>query len=239
MPPRSSRQRKRSVIVEPTLGADRTLALSYIPARNRAALAALFAIDAAMGDVVRTSSDPMLGQIRLAWWRERLEELDQGVVPAEPRLQAVAEALIPKGISGRDAAALEGGWLKLFTPFPWDVSVVEILWFRGRLLFGLGAKLLSRTDDRIEAAGGLWAIMDAARHCSDPPSRKILMTEGRTLARGLGGTKVEPALRPLSILAALAIRDLAKGEPFEPEGSPGRIATMLGHRLSGKLPKLG
>ena len=192
-----------------------------------------------MGDVVRTSSDPLLGQIRLAWWRERLEELDQAIVPAEPRLKAVAEALIPAGVSGRDAAALEGGWLKLFAPFPWNVSVVEAIWFRGRLLFGLGAKLLGRTDDRIEAAGGYWAVVDAARHCSDESSRNALIGEGHTLARGLGGAKFEPALRPLSILAALAIRDLAKGEPFESEGSPGRIAAMLGHRLTGKLPKLG
>lgn len=181
----------------------------------------------------------MLGQIRLAWWRERLEELDQGVVPAEPRLQAVAMSLLPNDVSGRDAAALEGGWLKLFTPFPWDVSVVESIWFRGRLLFGLGAKLLGRTDDRIETAGGYWAIVDAARHCSDETSRNVLVGEGRTLARGLGGAKFEPSLRPLSMLAALAIRDLTKSEPFEQEGSAGRIAAMLGHRLSGKLPKLG
>ncbi len=210
-----------------------------MPTRNRAALAALFAIDAAMSDVVRASSEPMIGQIRLAWWRERLEELELGAVPPEPRLHAIATDLVPRGISGRDVAAFEGGWLKLFTPFPWDVSVVEAIWFRGRLLFGLAAKLLSRTDDRIEAAGGLWAVVDAARHCSDAVSRKALIGEVHTLARGLGGVKFDAALRPLSMLAALAIRDLARGEPFEAEGSPGRIAEMLRHRVLGKLPTLG
>ena len=203
-------------------------------------MAALFGIDAAMGDVVRTSSDPMIGQIRLAWWRERLEELDQGKgAPAEPRLQAVSNDLIPGGVSGRDAAALEGGWLKLFTPFPWDISVVEALWFRGRLLFGLSAKLLGGTNDRIEAAGGLWAVTDVARRCSDPQSRSLLIREAGTLARGQGGTKIDSSLRPLSMLTAVAIRDLAKGEPLEREGSPARAAAMLRHRLFGKLPRLG
>ena len=192
-----------------------------------------------MGDVVRTSTEPMIGQIRLAWWRERLEELDEGRNPAEPRLRAVGGELLTRGISGRDVAALEGGWLKLFTPFPWDVSVVEALWFGGRLLFGLGAKLLSGTNDRIEAAGGLWAVVDAARNCSDRLSRVRLISEAQTLGRGLSGAKFEPALRPLSMLAALALRDVGKGEPFEKQGSPARIAVMLGHRLSGKLYKVG
>jgi hypothetical protein len=40
------------------------------------------------------------------------------------------------------------------------------------------------------------------------------------------------------MLAAVAVRDVRKGEPFEAEGTPGRAATMLRHRLSGRLPKL-
>jgi phytoene synthase len=100
------------------LGADLGLALTYVPLRNRGALAALFAIDVAMGDVVRSTKEPMLGPIRLAWWRERLDELDEGTrAPAEPRLQAVERELLPRGISGHDIAGLEEGWLRLFDPF--------------------------------------------------------------------------------------------------------------------------
>ena len=56
-----------------------------------------------MADVVRTTSEPMLGAIRLAWWRERLEELDDGAPPPpEPRLQAVAYELLPRGVRGSE-----------------------------------------------------------------------------------------------------------------------------------------
>jgi phytoene synthase len=214
------------------------LALSYVPARHRAALEALFAIDAAMGDVVRTTSEPMLGQIRLAWWRERLEELDAGSdAPAEPRLRAVARELLPLGIAGRDLAALEGGWRRLFDPFPWAVETSEAIWFRGNLLFGLGARILGSADQRIQAAGGLWALVDAARHCSDAPSRRMLIEQARTFAGGLGGAGIAPSLRPLSLLGALAIRDCRRGEPFEQEGTPARAIAMLRHRLSGRLPR--
>jgi len=91
------------------LGADLGLALTYVAPRDRGALAALFAIDRAMGDVVRSTKEPMLGPIRLAWWRERLEELDEGAsAPAEPRLQAVARELIPRGVTGRSERLLLG-----------------------------------------------------------------------------------------------------------------------------------
>lgn len=230
----SSPPRKRSAIAE-AFGADRAIALNYVPARHRAAIEALWAIDMAMGDVLRTTSEPMLGQIRLAWWRERLEELDQGVVPAEPRLRAVASELIPRGIRGADVAALEGGWLPLLDNFPWDVRTSEAVWFRGRFLFGLAAGVLGERTQEIEAAGGAWALADAARRCSDAPSRAMLLGQARTLSAGLRGMKFAKTLRPLSMLAAVAIRDAARGEPFESEGAPARTAAMLKHRLTGRL----
>jgi phytoene synthase len=220
------------------LGADLGLALSYVPLGNRGALAALFAIDRAMGDVVRTTKEPMLGPIRLAWWRERLEELDgHSTAPPEPRLQQVERELIPRGVSGFELAALEGGWLRLFDPFPWTAETGEAIWFRGNLLFGLGARILGRAEERIQAAGGLWALVDAARHCSDPQSRAMLLDLARAFGRGMRGVRFPAPLRPLSALTVLAMRDYRRGEPFEREGTPGRAAAMLRHRFSGRLAK--
>ncbi|HEX8841280.1 MAG TPA: hypothetical protein VF757_03170 [Sphingomicrobium sp.] len=196
----------------------------------------MFAIDAAMGDVVRTTTEPMLGPIRLAWWRERLEELDQDKpAPAEPRLQAVQRELVPRGIAGTEIAALERGWLSLFDPFPWTVETSEAVWFRGRTLFWLGARVLGSPDEAIQSAGGIWTLVDAARHCSDGPSRAMLLDQARTFARGLANARFPWSLRPLSMLVAVAVRDLRRGEPFEAEATPGRASAMLAHRFSGRL----
>ena len=190
-----------------------------------------------MGDVLRTTSDPMLGQIRLAWWRERLEELHaDGAVPAEPRLQAVKRELLPRGLKGQDLARLERGWVAMFDAFPWEAGTAEAIWFRGRQLFAAGAQILGRTDDPIEAAGGLWTLVDAARHCSDAASRAMLLDQARTFARAIQGTRFPAEIRPLSMLAALAVRDCRSADPFEPEGRPARAAAMLLHRLRGRLP---
>lgn len=217
------------------LGPDRTLALTYVPAKRRPAIAALFQIDAAMADVVRTSSQPMLGAIRLAWWRERLEGLDSGEVPAEPRLRAAAAELLPRGIPGRELAGLEAGWLRLFDDFPWGLQVADSIRVRGRRLFGLGGSLLGERTSDIEAAGGVWALVDAARHCSDPGSREFLVQQAHSLGRELKGVKFAAALRPLSMLAVVAIRDSERGEPFEAQGTPRRAAAMLRHRMTGRL----
>ena len=227
-----------SAIAEPGLSPDKRLAFAYLPRRLRPALEALFAIDAAMADVVRTTTEPQLGAIRLAWWRERLEELDHGThAPPEPRLQAVETELLSRGVRGSDLAGLERGWLSLFDPFPWDAGTSEAIWFRGRLLFAMAAQMLERTSDAIEEAGGVWALADVARHCSDVESRTMLVGQARIFARPLGGTKFPSVLRPLSMLAVVAMRDIAHGEPFEREGAPGRAAAMLRHRVSGRLPR--
>ncbi|MES2001735.1 MAG: squalene/phytoene synthase family protein [Pseudomonadota bacterium] len=215
--------------------ADGALVQLYVPVEKRAAFAALFAVNDALGDVLRSTSNPMVGRIRLAWWRERLEELDQGAIPAEPRLKEAARLLLPAGISGADLGELETGWAHLLEPFPWPDLSAEATWFRGLRLFGFGARLLDRSDEQIQAAGGLWALVDAARHCSDAPSRELMIERAHHFSKAVAGRRFARPLRPLSMLAALALRDLGRWPGIEPEGTPGRALTLLRHRLTGQL----
>src|ERR1044072_1434358 len=113
----SSPPRRPSVTADQELaaaiGADRVRMLRQVPADVRPAFEALWQIDAAMGDVIARSTQPALGAVKLAWWRDRLKELDGGKVPAEPRLQAAAEHLLPRGISGAALSELVDGWAAL------------------------------------------------------------------------------------------------------------------------------
>ena len=52
------------------LDPDRILALSYVPARRRAAVEALWRLDAALGAALGGGSEPRIARITLAWWRE-------------------------------------------------------------------------------------------------------------------------------------------------------------------------
>jgi len=198
---------------------DRDLVRLYWPVELRPAFDALFAIDDVMAEVVASSTQPALGAIRLAWWREALERLDANSPPPEPRLQAVARELLPRGVSRTSLAGIQEGWSALLD----EVPDPEIVAGRGTGLFAAGACLLRATAPRLLEAGSLFAFADAKR-------------------RGLGTFAYSEwpmlfarPLRPLTGLAALAARDLRR-EDVEPEATPGRALVLLRHRFTGRIP---
>ena len=176
-----------------------------------------------MAAVVERATEPALAAIKLAWWREQLEMLDTRPPPAEPRLQAAAAELLPRGIAGHELAALEMGWAALLDDPPDLAAVAD----RGTGLFRLGARLLGAefADATIGAAGRLFARADAARR----GARNVC-------AEGSARLAIPRRARPLTGLAALAARDLRRGgPPFEPEATPGRSWTLIRHRMTGRI----
>jgi phytoene synthase len=72
---------------------DRWFASRFAPAPMRARLIPLYAVNYEIARTAETVRDPELGAVRLAWWREALEELDDGKPPrAHPALAALAPA---------------------------------------------------------------------------------------------------------------------------------------------------
>lgn len=60
---------------------DRFLAIQLAPPPARAGLYAVTAFHAELARIAQMVSEPMLGHIRLAWWREALEEIELGKTP--------------------------------------------------------------------------------------------------------------------------------------------------------------
>jgi len=225
-----SRRRRRFSIADPASGPalelrDRDLVRLYWPVTLRPAFDALFGIDDALAEILAGSTQPALGAIRLAWWREALQRLDVAPPPPEPRLQAAAADLLTRGISGVRLAALEDGWAALLDE---DCDQARIA-ARGAALFAIAATLLGATDTRLDVAGSLYALADAARRGAAPPLAAAAARDALT------GHCFERALRPLTALAALAARDVRRGAPFEAEATPARAAALLRHRWSGKI----
>jgi phytoene synthase len=175
--------------------------------------------------VVTSSTQPALGAIRLAWWREALERLDRSPPPPEPRLQAAAAELLPRGVTGAMLAEVEDGWATLLDEEPDIRRVGE----RGVKLFAIGATLLGATDRQLEAAGRLYGYESAFRTEVIRPSWPI--EEMHQLYRH----RFPRRLRPLTSLARLAARDARQQPNKEPEATPGRAAALLAHRLFGRV----
>ncbi len=68
---------------------DRFLTVLFAPPEARERLFALYAFNHEIAKVRETVSEPMLGQIRLQWWREAIA----GIYAGTPRQHAVIEAL--------------------------------------------------------------------------------------------------------------------------------------------------
>lgn len=203
---------------------DRDLVRLYWPVELRPAFDALFAIDDVLAEVVASSTQPALGAIRLAWWREALERLDYHSPPPEPRLQAATTELVPRGVTGKALAALEDGYATLLEEHPDR----DRLGAGGASLFAIGAILLGAEDGRLAEAGQIYAFASAAR-------RGLAAIPVEIGCDGLTGHRFKRALRPLTGLARLAARDIARAPTLEPQATPARAAALLSHRFFGTI----
>ena len=204
---------------------DRDLVRLYWPVELRPAFDALFGIDDAMADVVASSTQPALGAIRLAWWREALERLDVNPPPPEPRLQAAAAELLPRRITGAMLAELESGWAALLDEKP-DVSRITS---HGVALFEAAAKILTMdSDEALEGAAKFYGVVAAARLGIISP---LIDYRGGLPFAGPFPKK----LRPVTALASLAWRDSLRIDELEPQATPGRAWTLFKHRLTGRI----
>ena len=70
---------------------DRYLTVLFAPAESREALFGLYALNLEIARTREIVSEPMLGQIRLQWWRDALGEIHEGAAAREhPVLQTLA-----------------------------------------------------------------------------------------------------------------------------------------------------
>lgn len=216
----------------PDLDPDRRLALAYAPARARPALEALWRLDVTFGAVLARGREPMVAQIRLAWWREALERLDTAAPPPEPVLQGLATHVLPAGVGGAELAAMEEGWSVLLAEGPLDASALRAHGeLRGGLLFRHSARLLGGADE-VEPAGARWALIDLARRSARAEEAASAMEAAAAITREPLWAK---RLRPLAMLSLLARRDLERGVgPFERQGAPRRMFRLIRYRLTGR-----
>lgn len=203
---------------------ERALALRYAPPEARDGLAALLALDDALAAILRTTREPIVGQMRLTWWHEALVKLDAGTPPAQPVLEALARTMLP-AVSGADLARMVEGWEALLDE-PLDATAMErFARGRGAALFRAAAAVLGSDHPLLAEAGEGWALADLAEHLGDAGKA--------ALARNLAKARLGPVARPrwpvrLRALGALVL--LAR--PGTP-GSPARVARLLWHRVSG------
>lgn len=208
------------------------LALSYAPPAARDGIAALFALDDTLAAIVRSTREPLVGQMRLTWWHEALTRLDTAPAPQEPVLQAIARSVLPGGVTGTSLAAMTDGWETLLQAEVDPATIEAFAAERGGRLFDAASKVLGVEDRRIGIAGEGWALVDLSRSVTDESLAELARTLAQVRFETAFGARWPRAARSLGAVALLAQFDNAAVMDASPSPTR-RIARLAWHRLTG------
>jgi phytoene synthase len=146
------------------LDPDRWLASRFIvDPHRRAEVVAVYALNDELARVGETVTQPLIGEIRLAWWRDRIEDLFAGrPIPAQPTLQAlaapIAEGRLPQSLF---EALIEARHLDLdAAPFADSTVLARYLDGTAGAVMGLAARALSPEAPltAVVQAGRAWGM---------------------------------------------------------------------------------
>ncbi len=167
------------------------LAVAYARADLRPALALLLAFDARLADVVGGSSEPMIAQMKLAWWYDAIAREKTSRPNGEPMLQALSAIGLP--LLDDAMTQLLDAWSVLLAHDDWSRPIIaDFAATRSKAVFGTYSTWIE-SDHDIGQTAETWAVADLQRRFGDRAG-----VASHTMALPLLNKR---ALRPLSILA--------------------------------------
>ena len=186
----------------------------------------VFALDNACAHIARTVTEPLMAQIRLAWWRDGLTADALGPMHQAPDIAALRA--VPDFSSARAGMiALVDGWEALIVRDDAGAGQ-EILsaYAQGRG-GGLFAALAPGHAEYSALAGQIWALWDLAGHVHDPELAGMAIDFARVLVEQ---QQANPRLpRMLAMMAGVAREDVRRGRG---------AARLLTPRLYGRLVRI-
>ena len=180
------------------------LALAYAPGPSERDIFTLFALEAQFARFVSEANEPIIAQMRLAWWRDRFAE----PVSDWPKGNPLLARLSNWGEAARDLQGVVDGWEALLAERPLGESPI-LAHAKGRATGWLALakhKGAEAQESAIASAAKRHALVEAAWHWLDEGDRTIALDLARSLPQAdLRGK----ALKPLAVLDALAAKALA------------------------------
>lgn len=196
---------------------DRLLSLAYAGAIARPRLELVYALDEALADVLRQVREPMIAQIRLAWWRDQLDALATGDASSpEPLLLQIGTIFASPEVAV--LCDLPSAWEHLLQDPLGKEAVVHFAELRGSVLASVF------NSPALTKPLMFWAMSDFAFHCSDPALAGRVADSATHYAPG----PLKRLPRAVRVLAGLARDDLA--DPVAGRSmSPRRMLRALRH----------
>lgn len=197
------------------------LALAYAPAASRDAWLAVLALDSRLAGVVRSGREPLLTQIRLAWWRERLTE-GAPSVEGEPLLRTLHQTF---GDDRRALSSLVDAWEQMTGEGPLDADLLEGMAEARADAVALVAASTGADQPEARRLARNWALADLAGHLSHPDERAVAVALARQ--QDWRAARMPRTMRPLVVLHGLARSGLGRPD----HAPPGALALLRAMRL--------
>ena len=208
---------------------DRWLASRFIPnAEARADVIALYALNYELSRAAEVASQPLIGEMRLAWWREAAEEIyDDRPIRRHPVALALAQAVRRRGLDRADVEALIDGRLRELEPWPLgeDEALDYVEATAGRLMTLAARALTPDATADLRAAGGAWGLAGLIRLGGRLPPAWEAGAARTKVEEALGAANA--ALRSLPVEAFPTVAYATLARPY----AAGRAPSELGKRV--------
>lgn len=184
------------------------LILAYVPVGRRDRDRLIWTLDARLADVVRSTREPMIGQMRIAWWDEALSDGAGVKGRGEPLLEAIRAAGLADSAPLR---SLLDGWEALLIDPLDDVTLNSYAAGRGEGLF-MALADIPAPPPWLAATGRLWAYWDLSAHVGDAAVRQRAVALAQRELPALAEASWPREWKALRLLAGLARHDIMRGQ---------------------------
>lgn len=207
------------------LDPDRWLSSRFVgDAALRADVIVIYAYDHELARAPKVASNPLLGEIRLTWWREMLDEAYEGrPVRKHPTALALADAIVRRRLPREPLEAMIDARLIEVDGGPTNVAQA-LAWADGVGGGSMRAAALildpATVNTNILFAGRAWALTLRSRIEGVTEARDAALAEARRQVRTLS-VAAFPAVLPLVVVRAKG--DLAKRLRLTWAAATGRV----------------
>jgi 15-cis-phytoene synthase len=166
------------------------LAIAYAPQRAKAAFALLLRFDARFAGIIANASEPLIAQMKIAWWRDAIMASVGARPKGEPLLSSLFELDDPA--INQAIVRLADAWESLVGEDQWPAATVDsFAQMRGQAVFQAYATLSGQLELPAELAAR-WAADDLRQRFGDTV---------KEIARANVSLPKDRIFRPMTILA--------------------------------------
>ncbi|MGD9811041.1 MAG: hypothetical protein AB7U35_06845 [Sphingobium sp.] len=182
----------------------------------------VFHLDNECAHIARVTKEPIMAQVRLAWWRDALAGPD--LRPEQHTEATVAlRALEGFALMRPHLLAMIDGWEEL-AAWNGENRGAMLDAYSGGRGGGLFSALVPESAGEAAVAGRIWALWDLAGHMADD----ILASEALAFARRRAEVADHPVLpRMVAMMAIVARADVLRGRAAPANLTPGLYLRLL------------